>query len=270
MPDLVNILRESLFGVDPYHALVIFFLIFTRFLVISFLVPFLGAELLPSLARIGLCTILSGCCFVMVIKRSDYAIDLATWSIVLFFIKEALIGFLIGFLVSLIFYTYELFGEIVDLARAASMSRLFIPEIKHQSSAMGSLFFQIALIMFISLGFHRDVLATLFDSFIVFPVTSFRADHLQENFFPLALNLMLAVFETAFRLALPIVVVCFLIDLAFGLMNRVAPQINAYFLSLPAKMVGGLVMLFFSLSFLLDDFESHYQIFLPFLMSLVH
>ena len=43
----------------------------------------------------------------------------------------------------------------------------------------------------------------------------------------------------AVALAMPILVAVFLTDLTFGLLNRTAPQIQAYFLSLPAKAVAG-------------------------------
>ena len=72
------------------------------------------------------------------------------------------------------------------------------------------------------------------------------------------------------RLALPVVFICFLIDLAFGFLNRVAPQINAYFLSLPAKMMGGLIMLFFLIPLLLDEFLEHHDHMMAFLKIFIN
>jgi flagellar biosynthesis protein FliR len=179
--------------------------------------------------------------------------------IALLFVKEALLGFILGFFASMIFYAYELVGELIDISRAASMSRLLVPELKHQSSAMGTLLFQLSLVVFIGLGFHRHSIQIAYESFIAFPVLSLDLSIAKPDFLSYGAYVVAHLFDAAMRFALPVIVVSLLIDLAFGLMNRVAPQINAYFLSLPAKMIGGLIIIALVLPFLMDDFSTHYQ-----------
>jgi flagellar biosynthesis protein FliR len=125
---------------------------------------------------------------------------------------------------------------------------------------MGTLFFQLALVLLVMTGFHRELIKAAYESFEIFPPTSLGIDIFYEAFFPAAFDIMGILLATAFRFSLPIIAISFIIDLGFGLINRVAPQINAYFLSLPAKMVGGLIMLCLALPFLLEDFLLHQQI----------
>lgn len=260
MSDIVSFISHLIPGVAPLDALLLFMLIFTRWLVMTIMMPFLGAQLLPSLVRIALACMLSIISFLMLVNLTDFSRELGIFLIGLLFLKEALLGFVLGFLASLIFYAYELFGEFIDFARAASMAKLLVPELKHQSSPMGVLLFQLALVIFLSLGFHRLAIANAYQSFALFPVLLVSPGLLSgEGFFTLTVEILGALFELSLRFALPVILICFLIDLAFGLMNRVAPQINAYFLSLPAKIIGGLIMLFFLLPFLLDDFSDHHR-----------
>ncbi len=236
-----------------FDLLIFFMLIFTRWLCLSVMLPWLGALLLPSPARIGLALAMSMVSMSFLLPKTHLAVDINIYFIVLLLIKEALIGLLLGFLGSLIFYCYELFGEIIDLARAASMAKLLVPHLRHQSSPMGTLLFQFSVVIFIALGLHRHIIATIFMSFERFPL--FEAPRLSEaHFFELATSIMAMLFKTAFNLSLPVIFICFLIDLAFGFLNRVSPQINAYFLSLPAKIMGGLIVLWLAISFLIDDF----------------
>lgn len=240
------------------NALLLFFLVFTRWVVMTTTMPFLGAQLLPSPVRLALATVLSLVSFTVLAGTTPLPATMNPFFMMVLFAKEALIGFVVGFLTSLLFYAYELFGEFIDLARAASMAKLFVPEMKHQSSPMGTLLFQLALVFLLSLGLHRQIISVAYESFQVFPPFSLSPNFLHENLLALSVNVLGVLFELALKFALPIVLICFLIDLAFGLMNRVAPQINAYFLSLPAKILCGLVMFFFLLPYLLDDFVTHH------------
>lgn len=256
-------------GKSLNECIVLYMLIFTRWLFFSFLIPFLGASLLPSLVRIALVALMSFVSFTVLNTGLELTKTIDILSLTMLFIKEALIGFVMGFLVSLIFYAYELAGEIMDMSRGASMARMLVPELKTQSSALGTLLFQFSLVIFISLGLHREMIASLFKSFETFPLLSLDMNLNYKGSMLAATQILGSLFALSCRFALPILFICFLIDLAFGLINRIAPQINAYFLSLPAKILGGLIILFLCLSFLMDDFlffieESNFMgIFLP-------
>ncbi|HXW53809.1 MAG TPA: flagellar biosynthetic protein FliR [Myxococcota bacterium] len=236
-----------------------FLLIFTRMLAMSTMMPIFGAQVLPGLTRVVLSAILSSVVFAPLINQAEALAELSVFFLTMLFLKEAIFGIALGFLASLLFFAYELFGELIDISRGASMSKLLVPELKHQSSPMGTLFFQLALVITIALGFHRTIIAASYKSFLTFPVISLAWQYSSPTFTEHVFAILQTLFECALRLALPVILICLVIDLAFGLMNRVAPQINAYFLSLPAKMVGGLLILIILLPFLLDDFHDHYH-----------
>jgi flagellar biosynthetic protein FliR len=269
MDHLSNIFQYYYPGLAITDALLFFLLIFTRWAVMSTMMPFLGAQLLPSPIRVSLAFMLSLLSFIVLIGDADFSQDQSIFLIGLLFIKEALLGFILGFFASLIFYTYELLGEFIDFFRAAGMSKLLVPELKTHASPMGVTLFQLALVLFLALGLHREVLLGAYQSFEIFPVLSFGPNFLNDDFFISTTQILNALFKTAFKLSLPVLTVCLLIDLGFGLLNRVAPHINAYFLSLPAKMIGGLIILFFVLPFLIDDFVSHYQEFSEFFYRVI-
>jgi flagellar biosynthetic protein FliR len=250
------------------NHLLFFMLIFTRWLVLTLMIPFLGAAVLPAIIRIALAAILSIISFFMLFDQISPA-NLSILIITGLFLKEALLGFIIGFFMSLLFYTYELLGQFVDIARSASMAKILVPELKQQSSPMGTLLFQFALVLFFSLKLHDPAIKTLYESFEHFPVLSFTGPIFELHILNISVHIIALLFKLALSLALPVIFTCFLIDLAFGFLNRVAPQINAYFLSLPAKMMGGILMLFFLIPLLLDDFMSHHDQLMKFVKILL-
>jgi flagellar biosynthetic protein FliR len=250
------------------NYLVLFMLIFTRWLVMTIFIPFLGAALLPALVRLSLSMLLSIISFLMIFETSVFP-DFSITLIAALFVKEALVGFIIGFFISLIFYAYDLFGQTIDIARSASNAKLLVPELKQQSSVMGTLLFQLALALFFSLDLHIPALKSLYQSFERFPPLLLTTNLYSPYVLGLCSRIIATLFELALRLSLPVVFTCFLIDLGFGFLNRIAPQINAYFLSLPAKMIGGLIMLFFLIPLVIDDFLQHHDHMIVFFKSLL-
>lgn len=55
-------------------------------------------------------------------------------------------------------------------------------------------------------------------------------------------------FRLALAFAMPALLVMLLVDVALGLVNRSAPQLNVFFLSMPIKSLLGLLMLLLALS----------------------
>ena len=66
-------------------------------------------------------------------------------------------------------------------------------------------------------------------------------------------------FSFGVQLAIAPVLALLLTDLFFGIVNRVAPQINVFFLSMPVKMVLGLVVVALALPFLKEQFIFYFQ-----------
>ena len=65
--------------------------------------------------------------------------------------------------------------------------------------------------------------------------------------------------DNSVQLALPAVLALLLTDLFFGIINRVAPQVNVFFLSLPVKMAVGLAVVALALPFLTERFVFYFK-----------
>ena len=96
-------------------------------------------------------------------------------------------------------------------------------------------------LVFVS-GLHGQAIAAVVDSYATLPVGTWLmpADALDGIVSRLARGTYLALQATA-----PFVVYGVIVNLAIGLVNRMVPQIPAYFISLPLIILGGLFLLFF-------------------------
>lgn len=99
-----------------------------------------------------------------------------------------------------------------------------------------------ATVLIFATGLHAQALVAVVESYAVSPVGTIMnaADSLSDIVDKLAFGTWLAFQATA-----PFLVYAVIVNLAVGLVNRLTPQIPAYFISLPAIMIGGLLLLFF-------------------------
>ena len=173
-------------------------------------------------------------------------------------LKEFFVGYLLGLVSSLIFEAVQVGGRIIDTQRGSSMIQLRSPQLQEQVSEMGQFQFQLALVIFLMLGAGDLFIAALINSYEIIPLTGFPA--VEGGLTPLLellIRLTGEIVKIGFQLAAPVVVTLLLVDLLFGVVNRVASQINVYFLSMPVKMRLGLfVVLLYTRNWvsLLDKF----------------
>ena len=172
--------------------------------------------------------------------------------------KETFVGLVIGFVASKIFYVVEIAGQITDIVRGSNQIQLHVPEIEERSSAFGALQYQMLLALFLALDLHHPFIASLFQSFVVVPINDFP--HFQAGFAAFVTytaRITSDVLFVAILLAMPAGIVCLIAETSFGLINRVAPQVNAYFMAMPAKVMGGCIIFFFSFDMLLEQMLKH-------------
>lgn len=241
-----------------YKTILLFGLILARMVAIINLVPFLGGKNAPHQAKVGMAILFSLIFWPYVYAHSGSEVPHSLIVYIFFLLKEVFVGFVIGFVTAQIFYCVEMMGQIVDVVRGTNQAQLLVPQLQERSSAFGDFNFQLALVLLLSLGFHIPFFEILGESFIRIPVLSFEPSFVDSShaieFFT---RLLADVFRIACTLAFPIAFVCLLCDVAFGLLNRVAPQINAYFMSMPAKAAGGMVIFLFAFTMIMDQFALH-------------
>ncbi len=173
------------------------------------------------------------------------------WMFALAAAREALIGFLIGFFASIPFWVAENVGNFIDNQRGATMGEVYSPLSGAQVSTTGIFFTQIVSTLFFVGGAIFILLGALYRSYAVWPVfaegVSFAPDTPAQ-----ILGTLDGMLRTTVVISAPVIILMFLATLGLGLVNRTAPQLNVFFLSMPVKSALGIAMLIIYLPFILD------------------
>ena len=173
------------------------------------------------------------------------------WMFSLLGVKEAFIGFLLGFFAAIPFWIAENVGNFIDNQRGATMGEVYSPLSGAQVSTLGIFFTQIVSSIFFIGGIIFIFLGALYKSYLLWPVfgewVSFAKDAPIQILDTLGTMLKITVV-----IASPVIIIMFMATLGLGLVNRTAPQLNVFFLSMPVKSALGIAMLIIYLPFVMD------------------
>ena len=161
--------------------------------------------------------------------------------------KEIFIGFLIGFSAAIPFWAIDISGFIIDNMRGASMASVFNPLIGQQTSLFGLLFNQIFSVLFLITGGLNILLQSLYHSFITIPID--QNIKLNKSFIIFLKGEWALMFKMGISFAMPAIIIMLMIDIALGLVNRSAQQLNVFFLAMPIKSIMAVLLIVTSLNF---------------------
>ena len=173
------------------------------------------------------------------------------WMFSLVALKEALIGFLLGFFAAIPFWVAENVGNFIDNQRGATMGEVYSPLNGSQVSSTGIFFTQIVSTVFFVSGAIFLFLGALYESYTIWPIFTEGFEFSSDA--PLRILTTLDdMLRTTVVIAAPVIIVMFLATIGLGLVNRTAPQLNVFFLSMPVKSALGIALLIVYLPFIMD------------------
>jgi type III secretion protein T len=183
--------------------------------------------------------------------------DVSLVAIAFVAVKEVFVGTVLGFLGSFIFFVVEGVGNLIDVQRGASAASLFSAFNESQTTVTADFFVQIVLLLFFITGGFLLTVDVIYQSYAVWPIFSF-IPRIDGSFAAYFVRFIGDYADVVFALAGPILFTLFLAEFGLGMVNRFAPQMNVFFLSMGVK--SGLSMLFLTLylHFLLDFFRSYF------------
>lgn len=156
--------------------------------------------------------------------------------------KELLIGVVIGFILAIPFWAVEGIGFFIDNQRGSTMASSLNPLTGTQTSPLGILLGQAAIVLFISTGGFQILLNFLYTSYVLWPIDEFypQLDLDKAVYFIQQMDHLMMMIIV---LASPAIITMFLSEFCFALANRFAQQLNVFVLSMPVKSAVALIIM---------------------------
>jgi type III secretion protein T len=211
--------------------------------------PLFPASLFPALLRSTIVVSLSLCLYPHMAAHMPPTMVPLMWLALIG--KEAFVGALIGFAVGTLVWVFESVGSMIDFQIGLSNAQIFDPFGGHDAGPISGLMMRLGVILFVVGGGLQVFASLLFESFHLWPMDSFYPS-VSERLADFAGVSLGSIAEMIVRLAAPVILVLALIDLGFGLVNRVVPQLSVFFFTMPIKGALAALMIAVYLSYLSD------------------
>jgi type III secretion protein T len=241
-----------------YPILVAIALTVARIGAAAYIVPFLGGQVLSGTVRNAV-IIAFAIPVVPVVHAGLGATTVTPLALLGLAAKEVVLGLIIGFLASVAFWGAIGVGYVMDNQRGTTLASVYDPLLGEQTSPTGQFLHFVLVALFHASGGLHLFLDVLYESYRIWPAGTFWP-RLDARFPLFLLEQADRLMRITVVLAAPVVIAVFLSEFGLGLMNRFAPQMNAFSLSMPVKSLVGATVLVVYLPFLLgltsDEFPT--------------
>jgi flagellar biosynthesis protein FliR len=146
---------------------------------------------------------------------------------------QVVVGAALGFFTAMLFAAVQAAGDLLDLFSGFTLAAAYDPFSQSSSSIFGRFYNLVALTLLFAGDGHQMVLRGFLQSFRTLPLDATLSI---ETFSRVLLRGIDEMFLAAVQIAGPLIAVLFLADVALGLLNRVAPALNAFQLGFPIKI----------------------------------
>lgn len=201
-----------------------FMLIFTRIGGVFLVSPLLSNRSVPNRVKVPLILMMSFLLFPFLVatKSVQFTNHIALLAAIL---EELTIGVVIGFSASLVFSSVLAAGELFGMQIGYSIATILDPSQEANAGVLTTLYIVLGALLFLYLEGHHVLLRALTKSFEILPLA--KGFNLQFGFG--LSELVQKMLIVAIQMSAPVLVVLTILNLIFGLLTKLSPQMNVYF-----------------------------------------
>lgn len=249
---LTAFLQGELFG---------YFLVFARLGAAVMLLPGFGEAFVSPRIRLLLAFAVTFAVMPIVGDRLP-ALPTDILGLVVVLLGEILIGLFLGALARLLFSVLQTAGTLIANFTSLGAAQVLDPSTAATNTLPGNFLTVLALVLIFATNLHHVMLTALVDSYTTFPAGSAPplADFADE-----ATKLVGQGFGLALQLSAPLLVVTLVMQIGLGLLARLMPQMQVFFVAMPLQILLGIAIFAITLAaamqWYLDRFAEPFAMF---------
>lgn len=234
----------------------IMFLVFARVGTMLMLVPALGDQRIPSRVRLGFALVFSLILYPLVAETLPQpGSNLVAIGAAL--AHEIAVGLILGGTARLITMAAQTAGATIAFQTGLSVAQTADPTQGGVQGAMiGNFLAVLAAVLVFATNLHHLVLAAIFDSYSVFPPD---APLMLGDAAEMALEVVARSFVIGIQMSAPFIVFGLVFYLGLGVLGRLMPQIQVFFIAMPANIAIGFVLIALLLTMMMGWYLVHFE-----------
>lgn len=226
--------------------------------------PLLGSKLVPRQIRILLAVSIT--LIVAPLLPDVPAVEPLSLASFIIIFQQMLIGIVLGFMVEIVTQVFVLAGQLIAMQTGLGIATTVDPAQGVSVVVVSQWFLFLVSLTFLALNGHLILLEVVIESFYTMPISD--QGWVAEDY-----GRMVRwggwMFSSALIIALPALTALLIVNFAFGVMTRAAPQLNIFSLGFPVTMLVGLVIIWLNIGQLGEGFHTLLETLFEFLRSLI-
>lgn len=235
----------------------LFVLVFARVGTMVMLMPGIGERFIFSRARLSLAFFIA--LVILPMARPSLPIPQDLGALVTLLVGEVLIGLIIGVCARLVMAALQTAGTIVAQAMGLGYAMTVDPTGGAQNPSIGNFLTMLGITLVLTSDLHHLAIAAIHESYRLLPPGG--APDLTDVM-TLAVRSAAQGFAIAVQISAPFIVFGLLFNLGLGVLARMMPQLQVFFLAVPASIFGGMLMLVVVLGVMMSVFTNDLGTFL--------
>ncbi len=166
-------------------------------------------------------------------------------------IHQILIGLAMGFILQLVFAAVAVAGESIAMSMGLGFASMIDPQNGIQVPVLSSYYALVTTLLFLALNGHLTLISLLAESFQTLPIA---LEGLPRKGLWQLVEWASHMFAGAVLVALPALASLLLVNMAFSLITRSAPQLNIFAVGFPIILLLGFILLLLTIHSLTPQF----------------
>ncbi|WP_245895102.1 flagellar biosynthetic protein FliR [Devosia submarina] len=236
----------------------LFLLLFTRIGAILMLMPALGEDMIPARMRLSFALAFTLVVYPLLSPNLPTLPD-DVMSIVGLIFHELAVGLILGGIARLVVSATQVAGAIIAFQVGLSTAMAADPtQTGVQGAIFGSFLSFLGMVLIFATDLHHLALAATYDSYVVFPID---APLMFDDAAQMAIQTVAKAFSIGIQMSAPFIVFGLVFNLGAGILARLMPALQVFFLLMPANIFAGLalfaLLLTMMMGWYLSAFEDH-------------
>jgi flagellar biosynthetic protein FliR len=227
-----------------------FILVFARVGTMLMLLPGLGELNVPVNIRLTVALLLAA--VLLPLHQGAYQIDLQSFGPLIAMLgTELFIGAVLGLSVRLIMSSLQVAGTVIAQQMGLGFVTAVDPTLGQQNVIVGNFLAMLGVTLIFATDLHHLVIAALNDSYTLFAPGEIP---LLGDVAALTTRTVASAFRIGIQLSAPFLVFGLLFNLGLGILSRLMPQMQVFFVGLPLSIMLGLLVLLLVLGAMMTVF----------------
>jgi flagellar biosynthetic protein FliR len=232
-----------------------FMLVFARVGTMVMILPGLGEMSVSRRVRLSIALVLAA--VLLPLHRNAYQVDLRSFGPLIAMLgQEIFIGAVLGLTARLMISALHVAGFVIAQQLGLGFVTAVDPTQGQQGLLVGNFLTVLGITLVFAADLHHLVIAALNDSYALFRPGELP---LLGDVAALTTQTIATAFRIGIQLAAPFLVFGILFNLGLGVLSRLMPQMQVFFVGLPLSILLGLLMLFVILGAMMSTFLGSFE-----------